>query len=105
MSVALVRTPRLRLLNFSAGSNTSAGARTMPLKYLIDENLRGKFMLALLAKARAENVVLDLVESGDQGAPPLGTPDDELLRWAQQAGRVLISLDKRTLPEFLSEHL
>ena len=77
----------------------------MPLKYLIDENLRGKFTLALAARAIQENIVLDLLETGDLDAPPLGTPDDELLRWAQQHNRVLVSLDKNTIPDFLINHL
>ena len=77
----------------------------MPLKFLIDEHLRGKFARALAERAAVEGVALDLAETGALDGPPLGTKDDALLQWAESHNRVIISLDKNTLPEFLVRHL
>ena len=41
----------------------------MPLKYLIDENLRGKFTRALMEKGLVEGSPLDIVETGEPGGP------------------------------------
>ncbi len=77
----------------------------MSLKFLIDEHLRGKFARALAERAASEGVLLDLVETGAAAGPPLGMKDDALLEWAESHDRVIISLDKNTLPEFLARHL
>ena len=77
----------------------------MPLKYLIDEHLRGKFTQALISEGIKQGLPLDVLETGGDEAPPLSTLDDGLLRWAEANDRVLVSLDKRTLPEALETHL
>jgi hypothetical protein len=77
----------------------------MPLKYLIDENLRGKLAQPLLARSAAAGFPLDFVTVGEPEAPALGTSDPDLLRWAQREDRVLVSLDRNTLPVHLAAHL
>jgi len=41
---------------------------------------------------------IDAVRVGDHGAPPLATLDPEILVWCEEAGRILVSLDKQSLP-------
>jgi hypothetical protein len=36
---------------------------------------------------------------------PLGTSDAELLLWTEAEDRILVSFDKRTLPDHLADHL
>ncbi len=76
----------------------------MPLKYLIDENLRGDLADSLRLAARARGTDLDLLQVGDPDAPPLSTVDPDLLRWCEQHDRTLISRDFRTLPQHLADH-
>jgi hypothetical protein len=76
----------------------------MSLKYLIDENLRGKFARALLEMGGREGIALDVLETGAAEGPPLGTTDDALILWAQAHGRVIISLDVNTLIDAFTRH-
>ena len=48
---------------------------------------------------------LDVVRVGDPLDLPLGTPDSDVLLWAEREDRLLISWDKRTMPGFLVAHL
>ena len=77
----------------------------MTLAYLIDENLRGTLAVVVVRFAVLEGVQVDVVQVGDEHAPPLGTPDPDLLRWAQLETRVLVSNDWRTMPGHLERHL
>ncbi len=77
----------------------------MPLKYLIDENLRGKLSRSLPARALEAGLAVDCVTVGGEGGPALGMGDPELLRWAKEEGRVIISLDRNTLLAHLAMHL
>jgi hypothetical protein len=75
------------------------------LRFLLDEQLRGMFWTAVLQHNQVSPYVLDGVRVGDTPAPPLGTLDPLLLEWSEQANRVLVSLDKRTMPAHFSAHL
>jgi hypothetical protein len=77
----------------------------MALAYLIDENLRGVLMLALVRTATRYGLTLDVVQVGDADAPPRGTPDPDLLVWAEANSRILVSHDRRTMPGHLAQHL
>ncbi len=46
-----------------------------------------------------------MVQVGDPAVLPRGTLDPDVLLWTEQAGRVLVSRDKRTLPGHLANHL
>lgn len=48
---------------------------------------------------------IDAVRVGDANGPPLGASDAEIILWAEEAGRVLITLDEHTLPSHLANHL
>ena len=78
----------------------------MPLRFLLDENLRG----VLLDAIHRHNVVrpheaIDVVEVGDDIAPPRGTSDPDLLVWAESENRLLVSFDKSSMPGHLQAHL
>jgi hypothetical protein len=78
---------------------------TMALRYLLDENLRGPLRRALWHHNKRSAFVLDVVCVGDPSDLPLGTADDIILLWAENAGRILVSLDFHTLPGHLTNHL
>ncbi|MBY0525793.1 MAG: DUF5615 family PIN-like protein [Gemmataceae bacterium] len=42
---------------------------------------------------------------GESRMPPKGTPDPELLRFAQTLGWTLLTRDKRTMPKHVADHL
>lgn len=76
----------------------------MPLKLLLDENLRDQALWLAIVRHNSESAdVLDVVRVGDRDGPKLGIKDPELLAWAAAEGRILIGLDKSTLPRHLSE--
>jgi hypothetical protein len=61
------------------------------LRLLIDEDVHG----AIVAGLRRRQPTLDLVRAQDVG---LGhTPDPVILEWAARQGRVVVSVDKKTL--------
>jgi len=71
----------------------------MPLKLLLDENLRHESIWsAILNRNLTSKLTLDVVRGGDEGMPALSTTDDELLAWAANNDRILVSLDERSLP-------
>jgi hypothetical protein len=77
----------------------------MALDYVFDEHLRGPLFRALLQHNAAGSHVVDVVRVGDPADLPLGTKDPDVLIWAERAGRVLVSIDKRTMPGHLAAHL
>jgi hypothetical protein len=77
----------------------------MPLKYVLDENLRGPLWSLFTRHNRKGDHPVDIVRVGDRDSVSLGTGDPELLRWAEDEGRILISKDVRTMPGHLAKHL
>lgn len=76
-----------------------------PIKFLLDEHLRGPLLKACDAHNRESQLKIDVVSVGDFDDLPIGTQDPEILRWAEVHGRVLITRDKRTMPGHLRDHL
>ena len=52
---------------------------------------------------RERNV--EVLAVGDETAPVIGTADAELLRWIEENGYILVSRNRRTLPQNLREHV
>jgi hypothetical protein len=78
----------------------------MLLRYLLDENLLGGSLWSAIQQHNAQGLYpLDARRVGDPSAPPKRTPDPDLLLWCEREARVLISLDKSTLPVHLAKHL
>ena len=77
----------------------------MALRFLIDENLRGRLWSAIQRhNARGQHEV-DAVRVGDGDALPLGAPDPDILVWAEQQDRILVTSDRSTMEAHLRSHL
>jgi hypothetical protein len=77
----------------------------MALRYLLDENLRGDLWRALFLHNAHSADPIDVVQVGDPPDVPLSTPDPDILAWAELAGHVLVSRDRRTMIAELAAHL
>src|SRR5262249_21013057 len=70
----------------------------MPLRYVLDENLRGPLWAALQRANARRALPREIACVGEEVDLPLGTSDPELLRWAEGHGFVVVSSDVRTMP-------
>ena len=77
----------------------------MPLRYVLDEHLRGPLFHAVQAHNRLGVYPLDVTQVGDPADLPLGTLDPLLLEWAERETRVLVTVDKNTIVGHLAAHL
>src|SRR5262245_14322043 len=77
----------------------------MPLKFVLDENLRGVLWRAIQRHNKVASEPLDVVRIGDAPDLPLGSDDLEILLWADREQRILISRDAASLFIHLAEHL
>jgi hypothetical protein len=78
----------------------------MPLGFVLDEHLRGGALWQAVQQHNAAGVdVLDVTRVGDPADLPTGISDPDLLQWTESADRILVSLDKRTLPTHLAARL
>lgn len=48
---------------------------------------------------------MEILAVGDESAPPLATSDEDILRWIERHGYVLVSRNRRTMPYHLRTHL
>lgn len=72
----------------------------MKVRYLLDENLSPRLKTAL---ARL-NAAIDVLRVGDDGAPPLGTRDPEILTVLFNSERILVTANRRTMASHLRDH-
>jgi hypothetical protein len=77
----------------------------MPLRFLLDEHIRRTVWSAILRHNFRGKDILDVVRVGADNAPPYGTLDPDLLLWAEQNGRILVTEDKNSMPGHLAKHL
>jgi hypothetical protein len=77
----------------------------MPLRFVLDEHLRGPLWGAIQQHNAGGSDVIDAVRVGDLPDLPLGTTDPDLLLWAEREGRVVVSRDWNTFPHHLAVHL
>ena len=77
----------------------------MTLAFLLDENVRGRLWQALERHNAATDWPLGVVQLGDCDDLPLGTSDPDVLKWIERESRILVSLDKNSLPRHLERHL
>ena len=73
----------------------------MARRYLIDENTTP----ALADQLRRQQPELNVASVGDDVAPPKGTLDPEILLWIEAHGFTLITRNRKSMPEHLSDHL
>src|SRR5437016_3593762 len=77
----------------------------MPLRYLLDEHLRGLLWKAVQQHNAGGANLLDVVRVGDPPDLPLGALDPAILEWAEREGRILVSRDENTMRTHLMAHL
>ena len=77
----------------------------MSLALLLDEHWRGPLWTAIQRHNLSSELLLDVVRVGDRADLPLGMLDGDLLLWAERETRLLVTEDKRTMPQHLAEHL
>ena len=70
-------------------------------RYLIDENISPQYRTQLLNHEPS----LTVLAVGDEGAPPKSTPDPEILVWCEQNQFNLITNNRESMPQHLSDHL
>jgi hypothetical protein len=75
------------------------------MKFILDENTPGPRWQAILQHNAKRNLPIDVVRVGDSPDLPLQSPDPDILIWAEQNGRILISADKRTMVGHMADHL
>ena len=72
----------------------------MKARFLLDENMSPHFAATL----RAYLADIDVIRVGDSDAPPLRTPDETILLYLDEAGRMLITKNRASMPEHLRTH-
>ena len=70
-------------------------------RYLIDENMSPQYRTQLLRHEPS----LTVLAVGDEGAPPKSTPDPEILVWCEQNQFSLITNNRESMPQHLSDHI
>jgi hypothetical protein len=73
----------------------------MKVRFLLDENMSPGIISGVLR----HNGSVDILRIGDPDAPPLGTPDPDILRNCEVAQRLLITDNRSTMPEHSKRHL
>ena len=76
----------------------------MALSFVLDEDLRGAVWWAIQRHNLRGTDVIDVVRVGDLPDLPLGTPDPEVLVWAERAARALVTNDRNTMIGHLRNH-
>jgi hypothetical protein len=72
----------------------------MPLRFLLDENLPRRFQLSL----HRHHPQIDVLQVGNEGAPPLGTLDPDILIYLEATQRVLLTDNRKSFPAHLEAH-
>jgi Domain of unknown function (DUF5615) len=70
-------------------------------RYLIDENLPPIYQVQLLRRQPD----LTVWAIGEPGTPPKGTLDPAILEWCEHHNFILITNNRRSMPNHLSDHL
>jgi Domain of unknown function (DUF5615) len=66
----------------------------MKVRFLLDENMSPGVISGVLRY----NPAIDILRIGDLGAPPLGTPDPDILTFCEAEQRLLITDTRSTMP-------
>jgi hypothetical protein len=77
----------------------------MAIAFLVDENIPRAVSHAIIRHNRKGLYLIDAIQIGMVGAPGKGIADPDLLLWSEQHARILVSYDKKTLPDHFAAHL
>ncbi len=72
----------------------------MKVRFLLDENLSPRLKLAVFRL----NPKIDILRVGDEGTPSFGTLDPEILIYLQQSQRILLTDNRKSMPEHIETH-
>jgi Domain of unknown function (DUF5615) len=72
----------------------------MKPRFLLDENLSEVIKKQLLFKEPA----IEVVCIGEQGVPPKGTLDPDILLWIEQSGYILVTNNRTSMPNHVADH-
>lgn len=71
------------------------------IRFLLDENMPHGVRTQLLYHEPA----IEVLCIGDLNAPEIGTPDPDILDWIEQDECILVSRNRKTMPDHLRDHL
>ena len=71
------------------------------IQYLLDENVVPAFRTALLQQAPT----MVVWKVGEPGVPPKGTKDPEILDWCEENQFMLVTNNRKSMPDHLTDHL
>jgi len=71
------------------------------IRYLLDENISPKLKTVLL-RLSAE---MDVLRIGEADAPSFGTPDPDVLRYSEMSRRLLVTFNRKSMPEHIEAFL
>ncbi len=77
----------------------------MPLRYALDEHLRGPLWRSIKRHNSSGGPLIDAVRVGDLLELPLGIGDAEILIWAAREQRILVTSDKSTMANHLARFI
>jgi hypothetical protein len=69
----------------------------MPVSLMLDECSRAGSLWSAIQSLNLGPYKADIIRVGDPGAPPNGTSDPQLLRWAVMYGRTIVTQDAGTM--------
>lgn len=72
----------------------------MKVRFLLDENLSPRLKIAV---QRLESGI-DIVRVGDSNVLPFGTLDPQVLQYLQLSQRILVTDNRRSMPDHLETH-
>jgi len=72
----------------------------MKVRFLLDENEPPRLKAGLLRF----NPTIDVLRIGEPGAPSLGTPDLDMLRYLEVSQRILVTSNRTSMPAHLEAH-
>ena len=70
------------------------------VRYLIDESVR----LSVVAALRRAEPGIDVWRVGQAGTPPFGSLDPDILAFCEEQDRLLVSLDRVSMPDHVAAH-
>jgi hypothetical protein len=71
-----------------------------PPRFLLDEHVPHAIWSRLLRL----DPEIDILAVGQPLAPPQGTSDPDLLAWIEETGYILVTANRRTIPEHVRAH-
>ena len=71
------------------------------IRYLLDENVHPSLRTALLQ----HEPMMIVWKPGDPGVPSTGTKDPEILDWCDENQFILVTNNRKSMPDHLTDHL